>query len=155
VTGAVNRVVATAGQGLTASDQVNFDIFGSPGLHLKVDILEQPVFVGKTAKYHLTLTNTGDAPATQIEIKTTMPDSLLPLEKGIKGPTAATIKGQVVTFGRIESLAKGQTAEFDLEATALPPAGDVRVRVEMRSTSLANPQPVIEEQATRIVEAAP
>jgi uncharacterized repeat protein (TIGR01451 family) len=154
VTGAVNRVVATAAPGLMAADQVSFDVYGLPGLHLEVGIKEQPILTGKTTQYSISVTNTGAAPATQIEIKAMLPPELKVVESGTKGPTAAATAGQVVTFGRIESLAAQQKAEFQVEALALRP-GDVRFHVEMRSASLANPQPVVEEQATRIVETPP
>jgi uncharacterized repeat protein (TIGR01451 family) len=153
-TGAVNKVSATAGPGLTATDQVSFDILGLPGLHMDVGIKEQPVLTGKTVKYAINVTNTGAAPATQIEIKATLPPELQPALAGTKGPTVPRIDGQVVTFGRLESLAAQQKATYEVEALALRP-GDVRVRVELRSASLSNPQPVVEEQATRIVKAPP
>jgi uncharacterized repeat protein (TIGR01451 family) len=152
--GIVNRVVATAAPALTASDQVNFDVFGLPGLHMEVGTKEQPILVGKTVKYYINITNTGAAPATQIEIKATLPPELQVVAAGTKGPTAPAVAGQVVTFGPLEALPPQQKAEFQLEALALRP-GDVRFRVEMRSASLANPQPVVEEQATRLVEAPP
>lgn len=151
VTGAVNRVVATAAPALMASDQVNFDIYGLPGLHMEVSTREQPIFTGKTVQYAITVTNTGVAPATLVEVKAVLPPELQPVEKGTKGPTLPTTTGQVVTFGRIESLLPQGKAEFQVEALALRP-GDVRFHVEMRSASLTNPQPVVEEQATRIVQ---
>jgi len=154
VTGAVNRVVATATPGLTASDQVNVDIFGMPGLQLEVNGKDNPVQVGKTIKYSLTVTNTGTTAATQIDIKATAPKELQVVENGAKGPTAATIADQVVTFGRVESLAPQQKLEYQIEAKALR-AGDVRFRVEMRSASLTSGQPVVVEEATRILEPLP
>jgi len=61
------------------------------------------------------------------------------------------VADQVITFGRVESLAPQQRIEYQVEAQALM-AGDVRFTVEMRSASLANPAPVVEQEATRIVD---
>jgi uncharacterized repeat protein (TIGR01451 family) len=154
VKGAINRVIATATPGLTASDQVSVDVFGLPGLQLEVIDVGDPVQVGKTVKYLIAVTNTGTTPATQIDIKAVVPKELQVVDKGAKGPTAAEIKDQVVTFGRVESLAPLQKLEYQIECTALR-VGDVRFRVEMRSASLTSGQPVVEEEATRIVEPLP
>jgi uncharacterized repeat protein (TIGR01451 family) len=154
VSGAVNRVVATAAPGLSANDQVNFDVFGRPGLHVEVRIDQQPVIVGKNVKYSVSVINTGAAPATEIDLQASLPPELQPVAEGTTGQTAPNIAGQVVTFGRIASLGAQQQAKYEVEARALRP-GDVRFRVEMRSASLTDPQPVLGEQATRIIEAAP
>jgi uncharacterized repeat protein (TIGR01451 family) len=151
---AINRVLATATPGLTATDEVKFDVFGMPGLQLEVNAKDNPVQVGKTIKYTVTVTNTGTSPATQIDIKAMVPKELQVNQNGAKGPTAATVADQVVTFGRVESLAPQQKLEYEVEAKALA-AGDVRFRVEMRSTSLTSGQPVVQEEATRVVPAFP
>ena len=154
VTGAVNRVVVSATPALTATDEMKVDIFGMPGLQLAVNAKDNPVQIGKNIKYVITVTNTGTSPATQIDIKTTVPKELQVVENGAKGPTPVTIADQLVNFGRVESLAPQEKLTFEIEAKALR-AGDVRFRVEMRSASLTSGQPVTEEEATRIVEPLP
>jgi uncharacterized repeat protein (TIGR01451 family) len=154
-TNVVNRVVATAAGGLSATDQATFDIYGQPGLHMEVrPPSEQPVLTGKTVKYYINVINTGAGPAKDIEIKATLPPELKPAVEGTKGPTVPHLNGQVVTFDRVDSLPGQQKAEFQVEALAQK-AGDVRFHVEMRSSSLADPQPVVSEQQTQIVEAPP
>ncbi len=152
--GAVNQVVATAAAGLVARDQVNVDVFALPGLHFEVSDKNDPVQVGKTVTYFITVTNTGAAPATKIDITAMLPNELQVVENGARGPTATSVKDQVVTFATIDSLAPRQKLEYQIEARALRP-GDVRFRAEMRSPALTSGQPVVEEQATRIVEAGP
>ena len=95
------------------------------------------------------MTNTGTKPATQVDIKAVLPKELKAIEKGTKGATPAAIADQVVTFGRVESLAPQQRIEFVVEAQALA-AGDVRFQVEMRSASLQSP--VVETEATRLID---
>jgi uncharacterized repeat protein (TIGR01451 family) len=151
VTGAVNQVIATAAPDITVRDQLPVDVFGMPGLQLEVVGKENPVEVGKTITYYLTVTNTGTSPAAQIEISANLPAQLQVVENGAKGPMPTTVAGQVVRFGQVESLASQQKLEYQIEAKALRP-GDVRVRVEMRSSSLTSGQPVIEEEPTRILE---
>jgi uncharacterized repeat protein (TIGR01451 family) len=154
VQGAISRVVATAAPNLTADDQVAVDVFGMPGLLLAVTGKDNPVQVGKANKYVITVTNTGTSPATQIDIKATLPKELQLVENGAKGPVPATVTGQVVTFGRVDALAPGAKLEYQIDAKAVG-AGDVRFRVELRSASLTSGQPVVEEEATRIVEPIP
>jgi uncharacterized repeat protein (TIGR01451 family) len=152
--GAINRVVATTPGGVTASDEVGVDIFGLPGLHVEIKEAENPVFVGKTVKYVIAVNNTGTTPATELDIKATLPKELKLVPGGTKGPTQANVTDQVITFGRLESLAAQQTIEYQVEAQALA-VGDVRFTVEMRSASLANPAPVTVQEATRIIDAGP
>jgi uncharacterized repeat protein (TIGR01451 family) len=149
--GAVNRVTATTSDGAQVADQVDVDIFGLPVLQLEVSDVEDPVFVGKTVKYLIAVTNNGTTPATQVDIKATLPKELKLIAGGAKGPTQPTVVEQVITFGRVESLAPQQRVEYQVEAQALT-AGDVRFTVEMRSASLANPAPIVEQEATRIVD---
>jgi uncharacterized repeat protein (TIGR01451 family) len=151
VKGAVNRVVATAPGGVTASDQVGVDIFGLPGLHVEIKEAENPVFLGKTVKYVIAVSNTGTTPASQVEIKATLPKELKLVPGGAKGPTAATVADQVITFAKLDSLPAQQTVEYQVEAQAMA-AGDVRFTVEMRSASPANPAPVTVQEQTRIVD---
>jgi uncharacterized repeat protein (TIGR01451 family) len=151
INGAVNRVTASAG-GVTADDQVSVDIFGLPGLQLEVIDRGDPVQVGKTVQYVITVTNTGTSPAAGIEIKAKMPKELQILQESIKGPTAPSVVGQEVTFGRLESLGAGQKAEYLLDARGLE-VGDVRFRVEMRSPTLTSGQPVIKEESTHVIPA--
>jgi uncharacterized repeat protein (TIGR01451 family) len=150
VTGAVNRVTATAAAGASASDQVKVDIFGLPGLQLEVIDRGDPVQIGKTVQYVITVTNTGATAATAIDMKAVLPKELQVVPESIKAPTQPSIAGQEVTFGRLESLAAGQKAEYVLEARALQ-IGDVRFRAELRSSSLTSGQPVIEEESTHII----
>ncbi|HYV37164.1 MAG TPA: hypothetical protein VE988_15770, partial [Gemmataceae bacterium] len=151
VQGALNQVIATATPGLSVKDQVNVDVFGLPGLQLEVGDKDDPVIVGKNAIYTITVTNTGTQVATAIDLKATLPKELQLIDNGAKGPSPATVAGQVVTFGRVESLGPQQKLEYQIEAKALR-AGDVRFSCEMRSASLTSGQPVVEEEATRIVE---
>jgi uncharacterized repeat protein (TIGR01451 family) len=151
VKGAVNRVVASTPGGATASDQVDVDIFGLPGLSFEVTDVEDPVFVGKNVKYVIAVTNTGTIPANGIEIKATLPKELKLIAGGAKGPTPANVNDQVITFGKVESLPAQQKLEFTVEALAQA-AGDVRFTVEMRSASPSDPAPVIRQEATRIID---
>ena len=155
VKGAVNQVVATAAAGVVAKDQVSVDVFALPGLHFEITDKNDPVQVGKTVTFNIAVTNTGTAPATKIDIKAMLPSELKVIESGAQGRGhAASVKDQAVTFATIESLAPQQKLEFQIEALALR-AGDVRFRAEMRSPTLTSGQPVVEEQAVRIIEAMP
>jgi uncharacterized repeat protein (TIGR01451 family) len=152
--GAANQVVATAAEGITARDQVSVDIFGMSGLLFEVYDKEDPVQVGKTVQYYLAVTNTGSAAAAKIDLRAILPKELQLIENGATGPTAANVQGQVITFATIDSLAPQQKVEFQIEARALQ-AGDIRFHAEMRSPALSSGQPVIEEEATRIIEPLP
>jgi uncharacterized repeat protein (TIGR01451 family) len=150
---AVNRATVTAAGGLSASGEAAVEIVGLAGLNLQLTDEGDPVEVGKRVTYRAKVTNTGTAPASGIELRLTLPPELQPVPDSARGPSAAMVTGQVVTFAKVESLPPKVTLEYTLEAQALK-KGDVRTKAELRSAALEK-GPVVEEQSTTIYEGQP
>jgi uncharacterized repeat protein (TIGR01451 family) len=152
---AVNRATATAEGGITAGDQAALEIVGVAGLSLKRVDKGDPVAVGKRVTYQVEVSNTGSAPAADVEVRVILPPELQPVVEGTRGAAPPVIAGQVVTFAKVPSLAANAkvTLEYTVEAQALK-KGDVRVRFELRSAAL-DKGPVVQEEPTTIFEAPP
>jgi uncharacterized repeat protein (TIGR01451 family) len=152
---AVNRATATAEGGLSAGDQAAVEIVGVAGLSLRRIDKGDPVAVGQRVTYRVEVSNTGSAPAADVEVRVTLPPELQPVAEGSGGPSAPIIAGQVVTFAKVPSLAANAklALEYTVEALALK-KGDVRVRVELFSKALDR-GPVVQEEPTTIFEARP
>jgi uncharacterized repeat protein (TIGR01451 family) len=145
----VHTVTATAAPSLREEAQQPLEILGVAALKLEAVDIGDPAEVGKQVTYQIEVTNTGTLPANQVEIKATIPAEMQPLRGD--GPTLAQIDKQVVTFGKVEALQPNQTVRYNIEVKAIKP-GDVRFRVELRSLALQSP--VIEEEATTIIDAS-
>src|ERR1043165_749799 len=106
-----------------------------------------PVEVGKTVVYRMSLTNNGSAPAKKIEVRATLPAEFLKAVAA-NGPTKEMILGNIVNFGAVDALQPGQTITFRIECLALK-AGDARFRAEY--TSELYPDPIPQEEATQLL----
>ena len=113
---------------------------------MEMNGLNNPVEVGKNVIYRMVLTNTGSAPAKNIDVKATLSDLLKAVNA--TGPTKETIAPKFITFGKVDALQPGAKLTFQFECQAVK-EGDARFRVEY--TSDLNPAPIFEEEPTRIV----
>jgi uncharacterized repeat protein (TIGR01451 family) len=148
VTAATILRVLAAADGAKASDQATIQLLGVPAFEMKLgDEPGDPVPVGKRMTYQIAVKNTGSAPGPDVEMRVIIPEEMRLVPEGAKGPTAATVKGQVVTFAPVKTVAPGETLRWTIEVDAWK-AGDVRFRAELRSPALE--QPVVEQESTRI-----
>jgi uncharacterized repeat protein (TIGR01451 family) len=107
--------------------------------------LEDPILVGGTETYEITIINQGSAVDTNIRLVCTLPDNMEYITGS--GPTEATVKGKKVTFAPLVNLAPKARAIYRLTCKANT-TGDVRFHVEMTSDQIKSP--VEENEATRI-----
>src|SRR5262245_32144037 len=107
-----------------------------------------PIEVGKTVRYTIRVTNTGQAPANKLQVTAKVPNQLdVVSAKDAQGQDGRAQFG-VVQFNPVNNLQKDQELVFVIEAKALR-AGDVRFRVEVTADSLDPLQgPVFEEEST-------
>jgi len=141
------KTTLVTGDGNVRQEQaIRLTIEGIAALKMEMNGLTNPVEVGKNVVYRMTLTNTGSAPAKNIDVKATASDLLKSLRA--TGPTKETVADRVVTFGKIDALPPGKTLIFQIECQALK-IGDARFRTEF--TSELNPAPIFEEEPTQIV----
>jgi hypothetical protein len=142
----VVTTIATAASNLEKSEQSTVEVLGVPALRVEAMSDFNPIEVGRRLNYTIRVTNTGTLALDSVGVIADVPKELRSLDA--LGPRRGTINGQVVTFPVIESIAPGQTVTLSIPAQALK-EGDTRFRVAVKALSMS--EPVIQEEATRIV----
>jgi len=140
------RNTATA-RAICAEDAASaeMEIKGIPAILLEVVDVEDPIEVGSTITYVITVTNQGSAMGTNIVLACTLPQQQSYVSSD--GPTRGAIDGQMVTFAALPSLAPKAQATYRLVAKGVAP-GDVRFKVSM--TTDQQPTPVEETESTNV-----
>ncbi len=139
------RATARCAEPVSASCETK--VIGIPAILLEVIDLDDPVEVGKTTTYVITVTNQGTAPDTNIQVIATIPDQAEYVSA--TGATPPKAEGQKVTFSAVAKLEPKQKVEWRLIVRAKKP-GDVRFALEMNSDQLTSP--VRETEATKLYE---
>jgi len=121
------------------------NILTLPALRLEVVDLDDPIRVGDSVVYRITVKNQGTGADHNVGLTATLPPELQYATS--EGPTQAKPEGQTIRLGTVETLGAGQTAVWRIEAKALR-GGDVRLRVDLKSDSLT--QPATETEPTRL-----
>ncbi len=118
---------------------------GIPAILLEVVDLEDPVEVGGTTTYLITVVNQGSAEGTNIKITCELPpeESLV----SAQGPTPGTASGRTITFAPLPSLAPKAKATYRI-AVKGEGTGDVRFGVTLKSDQMTSP--VQETESTHI-----
>lgn len=131
----------------TARANLQTQLLVVPALRLLVVDEKDPVKVGDTTTYLITVLNQGTGPDQNVTIKAKLPDQ----EEFVKasGTTKAKSEGQTVTFEPVKELQPGEKAEWTLQVKAKQ-EGDVRTRVELSSDYLSSPVPDVEP--TRLIK---
>ena len=129
---AVCEATANASCANAVTDSAKASVTGIPALLLEVIDVVDPIEVGGSETYVITVTNQGTATARNIKIKTVL--------EGMKyvsdsGPTRGTVSGNTISFGALSTLAPKQKAEWSIKATGVK-VGDLRTRVSMESDDL-------------------
>ncbi len=143
------RVGATASGNCAepVSTQCETNFRGIPAILLEVVDLVDPVEVGTTTTYRITVTNQGSAADQNVRITCVLPDEQEFVNA--TGATSSTMSGKTVTFNPVATLAPGAQASWDLVVRATGEA-DVRFAVEMTSDSFT--RPVRETESTNLYE---
>ena len=139
----VNTVQASAECAEPVTDSHQVRVEGIPAILLEVVDEDDPVEVGSTTVYAITVTNQGSADARDIVIKATIPAQMSFVSAD--GPTAETVTGKNVTFASLPRLAPGARASYRITVRANA-AGDVRMQVSM--VSAQSTVPVEETEST-------
>jgi uncharacterized repeat protein (TIGR01451 family) len=142
-----NRVNASGvcAEGVAASVQT--EVRGIPAVLLEMVDLEDPIEVGNTVTYLITVTNQGSAVDTNIRVTAELEEQMQFVEA--RGATPGSIDGKVITFEPLPSLAPQAKAEWFVTVRALAPA-DVRFRTQMITDELT--RPVIKTESTNFFE---
>ncbi|MFC1761752.1 hypothetical protein ACFL6U_06700 [Planctomycetota bacterium] len=130
-----------------ATSAATTNVVGIPAVRMELIDLEDPIEVGGTVTYILTVTNEGSAPDRNIRIVAHIEDKLQYISS--TGPTPGSTMGKTISFGPLRSLEPNEKATWRIQAKAASP-GSVRFRVTMNSEQLT--RPVESTEATFLYE---
>ncbi len=143
---AINVATVTAEPGVQERAEAAIEIRGIPAFMMEAIDTTDPVEVGGRTTYEIRISNTGSLVGNGIQITAFVPPQLRALSG--TGPVQPKIEGNKVTFPAVDGLVPGKDLLYSVTVEAVQ-VGDVRFRVELRSTSLG-PDPVIEEEPTNV-----
>jgi uncharacterized repeat protein (TIGR01451 family) len=128
-----------------ATDDASMEIKGVPAILLEVIDVEDPIEIGGSVTYVITVTNQGSAEGTNIVIECTVP----PEEDHMSstGPTTAAVDGKTVKFAPLAMLAPQAKATYRVVVKGTE-VGDVRFRVKLTSDQMDSP--VEETESTHV-----
>ncbi len=138
---------ATAYCAEPVSDSSRTAITGIAAARVEVIDLEDPVEVGMTTTYAITVTNEGSAADSNIRIACLLDDKLQYVSSA--GATAGSIMGRTVSFAPLRTLEPKARATWRVVVRGAV-AGDVRVKVTMHTDQLA--LPVEQTEATHVYQ---
>ena len=138
---------ATVSYCAEASDECVLEVKGIPAILLECVDDPDPIEVGGTLTYTITVLNQGTAVGTNIRVNCTLP----PEEELVRaeGPTAGAVSGKSIKFAPLPTLAPKARAMYKLQVKGVG-VGDVRFRVELLSDQIT--KPVMETESSNIYE---
>jgi uncharacterized repeat protein (TIGR01451 family) len=144
----VNSATLVAEPGVSEKAEAVMEIRGAPALRLEALDTQDPIEIGATTTYEISVTNTGTLAANGIRISATAPRQLRIVRAIGPGNVPGKIEGNQVVFPTVDGVQPGQSLLYSVVVEAVA-EGDARFRVELRSSSLG-PEPVSEEEATNV-----
>ncbi len=130
----------------TATANAAVSILTIPALLLECNDSIDPVRIGSTTIYTITVTNQGWGADTNVTVKALVPPEELYVDS--QGASAIHAAGQTLTFDPITTLAPKQSVQWKVEVKGLRP-GDARFNVDLTSDSLT--RPASKSESTRVV----
>jgi uncharacterized repeat protein (TIGR01451 family) len=143
--GRVNNTASARAYCAEAQASLAMDVKGIPAILLEAVDDPDPVEIGGTTTYTITVTNQGSATGTNIVVDCTLP----PEEDYVSsdGPTQAVVAGKSVKFAPLPTLAAKAQATYRVVVKGVS-VGDVRFKVSMKSDQTETT--VDETESTRI-----
>ncbi|HUW20471.1 MAG TPA: hypothetical protein VMW16_14335 [Sedimentisphaerales bacterium] len=130
-----------------ASTSCRTMVSGIPAILLEVIDVSDPIEVGQSEMYIITVTNQGSAPDTNIRVSCMLEENMQYVSSS--GPTTGLVEGNKVTFGALASLAPKAQAKWQVNVKALR-SGDVRFKTVITSDQLS--RTVEETESTNFYE---
>jgi uncharacterized repeat protein (TIGR01451 family) len=130
-----------------AAAECETEVRGIPAILLECVDDPDPIEVGGTLTYTITVTNQGTEVGTNIVVNCTLPPEQEYVSTG--GATTGTNSGKAVSFAPLPSLAPKAKATFTVTVKGVSPA-DSRFKVEMKSDQIDSP--VMETESTHIYD---
>ncbi|MFZ2641361.1 MAG: hypothetical protein WA117_10220 [Verrucomicrobiia bacterium] len=143
VVGTCVNEVSAAGGGLTAQASAETVWKGFAGLLLEMVDTVDPVQLGETTEYVITITNQGTAPDTNIKVVLQVPPQMELISA--TGSTAGNAEGKTVTFDAYPQLDPKKSVRWTVKVKGVT-AGDARATVKYTSDLIKTP--VSKEEST-------
>ncbi len=141
----LNTAYAQAERTAAVKSSAETKVSGVSALLLEVQDTVDPLEVGATGKYVITVSNQGTAKDSNIQIEIELESNMSYVTSS--GPTQATVSGNKVVFAPLATLDAKAKASWTVNVRA-EKAGDVRGTVRLNSSQLS--RPVMETEATTI-----
>lgn len=138
-----NRVSVTNCQNCTACAEFTTRWRGRPALNMCITDTEDPICIGESTTYCITVTNQGSEADSNVNVVVRFPNGITPT--GAFGDVNGTVSGQTVTFAPVANLAPRQTLKLRIDARAKE-SGDARVIAEVSSDSIKTP--IVQQEST-------
>ncbi len=124
------------------------EVAGIPAVLLEVVDVDDPIEVGATETYIVSVINQGSATGTNITIVCEVEGETMELVSST-GATKGSIEGNIITFDPLPELAAKAKASWEVVVKALN-SGDVRFKVELNSDQIT--RPVQETESTNFYQ---
>lgn len=131
------------------SDRVVTTLRGAASLRVGTVDTVDPIQIGETTTYEITVTNQGRTAADNVDVRAQVPDGLTVVD--VDGPTRPQLAGDELSFGTV-TIPAGETATWRVRARADRP-GTMRWATEVDSPLLDRPVPDVEP--TCVLQPAP
>lgn len=131
----------------SATTTTTTDILTYPALLVEMVDQEDPVKVGGTEVYTITVLNQGSGEDSDVKVVCHLPEELQFVE--VTGPGEPKVEGQTITLGPIERLQPRERVTWKLQAKAQK-AGDARTKIDLSSEYLS--KPIVETEPTRLID---
>ena len=139
------RAAANADCADPVSTRCSVEYRGIPAILLEVVDIVDPVEVGDTTVYRITVTNQGSAPDNDIAVVVNLPGELEFVSAA--GVTDARTQGQTVRFAPYRTLNVGQAITWEVTVRA---TGEGDIRTEFEMTSAQKTVPIRETESTTL-----
>jgi len=116
---------------------------GRPALTMCISDTCDPVCIGDTTTYNISVTNQGSEADQDVRVVVRFPQEVEPVSLG--GDVQGTIDGNTVTFRPYGNFAPRQTISYRIQAKARA-SGDARIVAEVSSASIK--KPIVQQEST-------
>jgi len=140
----ISMITARATAAETKTADVFTEVAGIAAILLEVGDINDPVAVGESETYEITVDNQGSLAATNVVVKCVLEEDKMEFMSA-GGATPGTLEGDTVVFEPLSELKPGDTARWRAIVRAKD-EGDVRFKVLVESEQLS--RPVVENEAS-------
>ena len=141
----INTASVSSAEGASADAVFNISIVAAAAAHLNIIDGVDPMGVGESGSYTVTITNqSSDSAMTNVRLSVTIPAQFT-----IVSAESGSISGGTVTYAAIASLGAGEVQSFTIEVQA-DAAGDVVASATLRYDEFT--QPITAQEGTTIVD---